>query len=125
MKKILLSPTFVTGFFLAIIMGALLMIVSQKTEVQKRTLAALQQELNIQEDTKMLLEAEWAYLNRPERIEFLITEFRNEGNMVPAKLASSDMTHKVVGAIPEVKYAPQPVIKPSDFDTTLAMYRGR
>ena len=62
-------------FALAALSGAALLHTSQRVQQAEETLATLSAEANREQETMRMLRAEWEYLNRPERLERLATEF--------------------------------------------------
>lgn len=62
-------------FALAGLSGAALLNTSQRVQHAEEVLAATQAELAHEDETMRVLRAEWEYLNRPERLERLATEF--------------------------------------------------
>ncbi len=62
-------------FALAGLSGAALLHTSQNVQHAEEVLAKMQRELAHEEEAMRVLRAEWAYLNRPERLERLAEEF--------------------------------------------------
>jgi len=62
-------------FAIAALAGAALLHTSQRVQEAEETLAILNAEIAREQDTMRVLRAEWEYLNRPERLERLATEF--------------------------------------------------
>lgn len=72
-KKIRLRTLSV--FAVACIMGALLLRVSQNVQVAEQKLAELTTTIDQEKNSIRLLNAEWAYLNNPERLEKLSAQY--------------------------------------------------
>lgn len=62
-------------FALAALSGAALLHTSQRVQQAEETLAVLRVDAQREQETMRMLRAEWEYLNRPERLERLATEF--------------------------------------------------
>jgi len=62
------------SFALAVMAGAVLFRVSQNVQQAEDNLAHLKKEITYEEKTIHVLQAEWAYLNRPARLEKLAGE---------------------------------------------------
>mgnify|MGYP006272464951 FL=1 len=69
---------------LAIISGALLMITSQLVQNLETRKQELRAQIEREEETIRFLESEWAYLNRPDRLQNLVRaaglQLEEEGN---------------------------------------------
>lgn len=78
-------------FAVAALSGAMLLHTSQRVQEAEETLASLNAEIVSEQDTMRVLRAEWEYLNRPERLERLATEFLD---LVPP--APKDMPDSMV-----------------------------
>lgn len=65
----------VLWFALAIVAGALLFKTSQQVNDGRQRLAAITQEMRREEDSLRVLQAEWSYLNQPERLEKLSKQY--------------------------------------------------
>lgn len=72
-KKIRLRTLSV--FICAGLMGALLLRVSQNVQIAEQKLAELNTSIENEKNSIRLLNAEWAYLNNPERLEKLSAEY--------------------------------------------------
>ncbi|MGH1398956.1 MAG: cell division protein FtsL [Alphaproteobacteria bacterium] len=62
-------------YALAAIAGAALLHVSQRVQHAEERLAIINAEISEEKETIRILNAEWEYLNRPERLEKLAKEF--------------------------------------------------
>ena len=78
-------------FALASLAGAALLHTSQNVQQSEERLATLQSEIQKEKDMIHVLNTEWEYLNRPERLERLAEEFLD---LVPP--APDQMTNDVV-----------------------------
>ena len=67
-----LSPVFILNFIIAVLLGLVLFIVSQENNKQRVILSNLEKEKIKVEETTNLLEAEWAYLNSPQRLSSIL-----------------------------------------------------
>lgn len=73
MKKIRGRTLIVFGF--AALSGAALLHVSQRVQQAEDELSVLQRSYNMEQETIRVLNAEWAYLNSPARLEALANEY--------------------------------------------------
>ena len=71
--KVLTLRSFII-FTLAAISGAALLHTSQRVQHAEDSLASLKSDIRKERETISILEAEWEYLNRPERLEKLAKE---------------------------------------------------
>jgi len=62
-------------YALAAIAGAALLHISQRVQHAEERLAIIKAEIAKEQETTRVLNAEWEYLNRPERLEKLSKEF--------------------------------------------------
>ena len=110
MKKTVFSPTFFMGLILTIALGGALFVVSQETDRQKALIEKLKVHEEAQQDRQALLQAEWSYLNRPERVAMLLSEIKDRAyeNRTTAQQSSV----KVLASMPVHHYAPSPISKP-------------
>ena len=90
--------TFVV-FALAGLSGAALLHTSQRVQYAEEVLKTTQAELAHEEETMRVLRAEWEYLNRPERLERLATEFLDLVPPAPEKMP--DQLIDEAGMLPE------------------------
>lgn len=86
-------------FALAGIAGAALLHTSQRVQQAEETLATLQAEAQREDETMRMLRAEWEYLNRPERLERLATEFLDLIPPAPERMPESLINE--ASALPE------------------------
>jgi len=85
---------------------ALIMVYGQKyrTEEVQSQVIALQSEISIQRQTMSALDAEWAYLNQPSRLQAIVERHAEVLNVAPIQVAQ-------YGAIEDVPMRP---IAPDD-----------
>lgn len=88
-----------------------------KHEVQEREdrLNALHQEILADQEAIQVLNAEWSYLNRPDRLEHLIREFSEHHIANRLQLTSLDMLPQLLnepGELPDVKTDGNGIILP-------------
>ena len=60
---------------LVVVSGAALMHVSHNVQEMEREVARLDQRIENEKENVRVLQAEWAYLNAPERLEMLATDY--------------------------------------------------
>ena len=72
-----------------------------KTQDALRTASALQREIGASRETLAVLQAEWAYLNRPERLADL-------ANLNFERLQLLPITRMQFGRVSQVSYPPKP-----------------
>ncbi len=97
MKSVKISTFVIFGF--ASLAGAALLHTSQSVQKAEEKLAIIDAEIQKEQDTIHMLNAEWEYLNRPERLEKLAEEFLD---LVPP--SPDALTDSMVGeaaALPE------------------------
>lgn len=101
---------------LVILSGALLMVTSQFVQNLEREKRALQKQIQEEEQKIRYLEAEWAYLNRPDRLERLVVGYgvfsAGEGSHVNARTNGAADVVLFGQAIPEPMIPVAPVKKP-------------
>ena len=99
----------------AAITGTGLYGIAYEVEQMEKELSALEQEIVDERETIHVLEAEWAYLARPERIETL------SGRYLPRM---QSLTAERMGDFDDLPYQPLPdlldVLKPEDLATPAA-----
>lgn len=71
MRKFI-SPTFLTGFILAVMSGATLMWISEEVNRQSTRISEIENRISDKNEEIRYLQAEWAYLNRPDRLYALL-----------------------------------------------------
>lgn len=93
---------------LSIVTGSLLFNFGQKTEDQRHAIAVLDRKIKTEQQSLDILEAEWSYLNRPERLR---------------ELAAKHLDLKAVKRLPQLNtvsidvMAPPPEITPEEQHT--------
>lgn len=96
MRKFVFRLSTLTALIMALLAGAALFWFSQQVQQLESQKKKLEKEIGNEEDGIRVLNAEWAYLNRPDRLETLVTNYL--GTMVqndPENLLQD------VNAIPE------------------------
>lgn len=93
MKRIRLRTIVI--FSLAVLSGALLLYTSQNVQQAEHQLRQIQSSIAQEEEAIRVLNAEWAYLNSPERLEELAAEYLRlapaaPGQIVPESSALPD-----------------------------------
>jgi len=103
---------------LAGLSGGLLLYTSQKVQQAEDRLSDLRAELAMQEEAIDVLEAEWAYLNNPQRLEDLATKYLDlkppnpeSLGLDPEALRVMEEARETDGALPETIRA-QPALYP-------------
>lgn len=91
---------------LATTMGAALFITSEHVQRKEKDLAALQDKLGYEHDAMRVLNAEWTYLNRPDRLEQLAHSYLQLAPGTAAQVMNDP------NAIPEPITPVLPGIKP-------------
>lgn len=87
---------------LAAISGVVLLYTSQQVQIAENQIAELEQQIEREEERIRMLQAEWAHLNRPERLERLANEFLD---MLPASNAAMKASMPDMVAEPESELA--------------------
>lgn len=96
--KVMKIRTFVI-FGFASLAGAALLHTSQSVQQAEERLAVIDAEIQKERDTIHMLNAEWEYLNRPERLEKLAQEFL--GLVPPSPETMTDTMVNETAALPE------------------------
>ncbi len=99
----------------AVAAGALLFWTSQSVQREESRLASLNKSVANENQSIRVLRAEWDYLNRPDRLEILATEYLGMSSSAAAFTVRNDVSSLpeiVVPAIPMRKpvMAPQPAV---------------
>lgn len=106
---------YVFVFALATLSGALLLQTSQQVQQAEDELRKLERAAENEREAIRVLHAEWAYLNRPERLEYLATKYLELAPPGPDQTlpSSAFLPDPFVPVIPAQKpgylLAPQPV----------------
>lgn len=77
-------------FFLSILIGAVLFQTTQRVSDGRQKLFLLTQSLQDEEETLRVLQAEWSYLNQPDRLEKLSREYLKLSPMKGRQFARAD-----------------------------------
>lgn len=97
MKGMKIRTFVIFGF--ASLAGAALLHTSQSVQQAEERLAVIDAEIQKERDTIHMLNAEWEYLNRPERLEKLAQEFL--GLVPPSPETMTDTMVRETVALPE------------------------
>ncbi len=98
MKFSRLTTTFI--FSAVLVSGSLLFVVSQKVQSTERDINFLETKISREKESIRVLEAEWAYLNRPDRLEKLAANAQLEPTAIPQSLDRKIMIETVVVPVP-------------------------
>lgn len=112
--KFVIKLSSLTAFLLALLAGGALFWVSQQVQQTEREQRKLQQVVTQEQEAIRVLNAEWDYLNRPDRLEKLAED---QLKMEPAK---ADDLLRNVNAIPEPIKVPLPPKERPVFASTKA-----
>ncbi len=83
------AMTFI-GLFLTIVIGAGTYWVSHEVESLEKQYAAIQSDILNEQESIHVLEAEWSYLNSPQRVEALAKNYLKLDQIAPLQMASID-----------------------------------
>ena len=78
MRRFKIKLSTVATFFLATVLGASLFWVSQQVQLLERDQRVYSSQIASEEEGMRVLNAEWDYLNRPDRIEALATKYLDQ-----------------------------------------------
>lgn len=111
--KVLKPRTFIV-FAFAAISGALLLHTSQTVQEAQSRLEGYERSIENEKEQIRLLKAEWASLNRPERLEKLAEEFLNVLPPAPEQMYDHDMREFASDPEPEFEQGRdfEPVLQP-------------
>ncbi len=84
----ILKPRTLVLFGLVALTGVVLLHTSQNAQNAEKRLNMLQAEVDQEEERIRILKAEWAHLNRPERLERLAQEFLSLNPSTPSHMLS-------------------------------------
>tara|TARA_E500000305_G_scaffold49969_1_gene39174 strand:- start:245 stop:616 length:372 start_codon:yes stop_codon:yes gene_type:complete len=100
---------------LATCAGITLFLIKHEVQDREDRLNALHQEILADQEAIQVLNAEWSYLNRPDRLEHLIREFSEHHIANRLQLTSLDMLPQLLnepGELPDVKTDGNGIILP-------------
>lgn len=83
-----------------LVSGSLLFVISQKVQSTERDIKALEVQIARENETVRVLQAEWAYLNRPDRLESLAANTQLEPTAIPQSLNETIVLQEVIVPIP-------------------------
>ncbi|MFC4236804.1 hypothetical protein ACFOY8_16495 [Thalassospira xianhensis] len=83
------AMTFI-GLFLTIVIGAGTYWVSHEVERLEKQYAVIQSDILNEQETIHVLDAEWSYLNSPQRVETLANTYLKLDQISPLQMASID-----------------------------------
>lgn len=81
------AMTFI-GLFLTIVIGAGTYWVSHEVERLEKQYAVIQSDILTEQETIHVLDAEWSYLNSPQRVETLANTYLKLDQITPLQMAS-------------------------------------
>lgn len=93
---------FTTTFIICAVLvsGALLFVVSQRVQSTERDIRFLENKITRENESIRVLQAEWAYLNRPDRLEKLATSSQVRPTAIPESLDRRIMLETVMVPVP-------------------------
>lgn len=97
-------------FAFCVIVGGFLFQTTQRVNDGRQRLAALTQDIKTEEESLRVLQAEWSYLNQPDRLEKLSREYLNLSPMKGQQFARTD----------SIPLRPQPPVPVAETDALLA-----
>lgn len=96
----------IAALSVAVVAGLLLFQTSQNVQRAEDKLRSTQDALNKEHDSLRVLEAEWDYLNRPDRIEELARQYLKMQSPVPGSLVHDSQSAINPPPKPEIKSQP-------------------
>ena len=78
MRRFKIKLSTIASFVLATVLGATLFWVSQQVQMLEREQRGINAQISSEQEGMRVLNAEWDYLNRPERIEALAAKYLNQ-----------------------------------------------
>jgi len=85
-----MTKTACLWFALCVIVGGFLFQTTQRVNDGRQRLAALTQDIKTEEESLRVLQAEWSYLNQPDRLEKLSREYLKLSPMKGQQFARTD-----------------------------------
>ncbi|MAS87707.1 MAG: hypothetical protein CMH30_07010 [Micavibrio sp.] len=104
-----LTPAFCLGMIVTVFLGVSLFVISQENQKQRDVLSTLNKSLQAKQEHRLTLEAEWAYLNKPERLEKMMATLNKTDVGDAPVLAQSN----VMEALPVIALILPPPSKPA------------
>ena len=98
--------TTITLIVLTAIMGGGLYAIGIAIDGRKARLAQVKVEINRTQDQLDILEADWAYLSRPDRILYLGTSLLGLAPLTPQQIITSDELHQLWATTSPVVFHP-------------------
>lgn len=96
---------------LAALLCAALFLTSERVQRAEKEYRHLMDQIADTKDSLRVLNAEWAYLNRPDRLEELATSYLNKPEVRKTRLV----------AAPALVDAPEPTVQPATYNTSVAL----
>lgn len=97
-------------FVLCVVVGGFLFQTTQRVNDGRQRLAVLNANIQEEEESLRVLQAEWSYLNQPDRLEKLSREYLQLSPMKGQQFARTD----------SIPLRPQPVVPEAETDALLA-----
>ena len=108
MRKFVLRLSTLTSIVLALLAGGALFWVSQQVQMLEHEQRQLKQDIATQKEGIRVLDAEWDYLNRPDRLEALVADhLKTMAHVTPENL------------LQDAKAVPDPALQNEDERTVL------
>lgn len=109
---------FVFIFFCSLLLGGLLFVVSQKSRSVEHRIRTVDNSVENEKESLRVLNAEWHYLNRPDRLEKVLLEKNGQlkNKLNAPRIGSMNALVKEGGSVT----IPRPMSKPVSFKTPSA-----
>ena len=79
---------YIVVFVMLVVSGATLMTISHRVQIEERSIAHIKNEIAREKETIRILDAEWAFLNNPARLEQYATQYLNLVPPTPDRMVS-------------------------------------